>query len=265
MLLLRQVDRRIGLTAAIAGVLTDERRQASCRHDVLSLLKQRIYGLALGYEDLNDHAALRNDVAVQTAVERDEELASAATLCRWENRTGREAAWRMHEVLVAQFIGSHKRAPKELVLDFDATDDAVHGQQEGRFFRGYYDRYCFLPLYVFCGGQLLVSYLRPSKIDPAKHAWAILSLRVKRFRAVWPKVKIIFRGDPGFCRWRMLRWCERHAVGYIVGLARNSRLEGLAEPYMVAAEARFTETGRKQRRFHTVRYAAHSWDRARRG
>ena len=218
-LLLRQVDRRLGLSAAVAQALDDPRRQASCQHDAVSLIRQRLYALALGYEDLNDHQSLRTDVAMQTAVERESVLASSATLCRWENRADREAAWKLHEVLVDQFIASFKRAPKKLVLDFDATDDVVHGKQEGRFFHGYYDHYCFLPLYVFCRDQLLVSYLRPSKIDGAKHAWAILSLLVKRLRAVWPKVRIIFRGDSGFCRWRMLSWCERHDIGYIVGIA----------------------------------------------
>ena len=185
-LLLQQVDQRLGLSRAIAGVIDDLRRQASCQHDLLSLLRQRLYGLALGYEDLNDHQTLRNDLALQTAVKRDTALASASTLCRWENRADRATAWRLHEVLVDQFIASFRRAPKRLILDFDATDDAVHSQQEGRFFHGYHDHYCFLPLYVFCGKQMLVSYLRPSKIDGAKHAWAILSLLVKRLRQRWP-------------------------------------------------------------------------------
>ena len=158
---------------------------------------------------------------------RSEELASSPTLCRWENRADRETAGRMHEVIVEQFIASFKAAPKELILDFDATDDVVHGNQEGRFFHGYYDHYCFLPLYVFCRNQLLVSYLRPSKIDGAKHAWAILALLVKRLRQVWPQVKIIFRADSGLCRWRMLSWCERNHVGYIVGIAKNKRLNAL--------------------------------------
>jgi hypothetical protein len=149
-----------------------------------------------------------------TAVNRAEALASSATLCRLENRMVREAAVAIHGIFVGQFIASRRRAPKELVLDFDATDDPLHGHQEGRFFHGYYDRYCFLPLYVFCGEQLLVSYLRRSNIDGARHAWAILTLLVKRFRQAWPKVRIIVRGDSGFCRPRMLRWCERHGVGY---------------------------------------------------
>jgi hypothetical protein len=263
-LLLRQADHRLGLCAAVAAALEDPRRQASCVHDGLSLLQQRVYGLALGYEDLNDHETLRRDVALQTAVDRLDELASSSTLCRWENRADRAAAWRMNEVFVEQFIHSFKRAPKELILDFDATDDAVHGRQEGRFFHGYYDHYCFLPLYVFCKDRLLVSYLRPSKIDAAKHAWAILSLLVKRFRKRWPKVRIIFRGDSGFCRWRMLSWCERHEVSYIVGIAQNKRLNGLTAPIQRDAEACFNELGSKVRWFTDFYYGARSWDQPRR-
>ena len=213
---------------------------------------------------LNDHEALRQDVALQTAVERDQSLASASTLCRFENRVDRESAWRLHEVLVDQFIASFNRPPKKLILDFDATDDPVHGEQDGRFFHGYYRHYCFLPLYVFCGHQLLVSYLRPSNIDGAKHSWAILSLLVKRLRQVWPKVKIIFRGDGGFCRWKMLRWCDRHEVGYIVGLAKNTRLNGFTASLQDEAAACFAATGHKVRRFTDLQYAAKSWDRRRR-
>jgi len=263
-LLLRQVDKCLGLSEAVAGVLADPRRQASCLHDGLSILKQRLYGLALGYEDLNDHQHLRTDLAIQTAVESDRVLASSATLCRWENRADRDTAWQLHEVLVEQFIASFKRAPKKLVLDFDATDDAVHGKQAGRFFHGYYDHYCFLPLYVFCREQLLVSYLRPSKIDGAKHAWAILALLVKRLRQVWPKVRIIFRGDSGFCRWRMLRWCERHAIGYIVGIAKNKRLDAFIKPHLDEAAESFAGSGEKVRWFTDLHYAAKSWDHPRR-
>jgi hypothetical protein len=263
-LLLRQADRHLGLCAAVATVLADPRRRASCAHDGQSLLQQRVYALALGYEDLNDHETLRRDLAIQTALDRDEELASSSTLCRWENRADRDTAWRIHEVMVEQFIASFKRPPKKLVLDFDATDDAVHGKQEGRFFHGYYDHYCFLPLYVFCRDQLLVSYLRPSKIDGAKHAWAILALLVKRLRAVWPKVKIIFRGDSGFCRWRMLSWCERHDVGYIVGIAKNQRLNAIPARLQRDAQDCHAELGAKVRWFSEFRYAAGTWDRGRR-
>lgn len=262
--LLRQADRVLGLTDAVAASLVDPRRRASCEHDLRTLVRQRVYGLALGYEDLNDHQTLRNDEALQTALERDTVLASQSTLCRFENRADRETAWALHEVLVEQFIASFKHRPKKLVLDFDATDDAVHGKQEGRFFHGYYDHYCFLPLYVFCRDQLLVSYLRPSKIDGAKHAWAILALLVKRLRQAWPKVRIVLRADSGFCRWRMLRWCERHGVDYIVGIAKNKRLDALSAPLQREAAAAFEASAKKVRWFTEFPYAAQSWDRARR-
>ena len=263
-LLLREADRRSGLTRRVAKSLTDPRRQASCVHDAVSIVRQRVYGLALGYEDLNDHDELRGDLALQTAVEKDRALASASTLCRFEHRAGRAEAVRLHEVLVEQFIASYERPPRRLILDFDATDDRVHGQQVGRFYHGYYDHYCFLPLYVFCGDRLLVSYLRESKIDGAKHAWAILALLVKRLRKTWPKVKITFRGDSGFCRWRMLTWCERHGVDYIVGIARNKRLNAQAQPLLIEAREAFERSDDKQRLFDEFHYAAKTWDRPRR-
>ena len=263
-MLLRQVDRGLGLTEAVAGALPERRRRASCAHDLLTLVRQRVYGLALGYEDLNDHTTLRDDVALQTAVGRDRVLASQATLCRFESRANRETAWQLHRVLVEQFIASFKRRPRRLVLDFDATDDAVHGRQEGRFFHGYYDHYCYLPLYVFCGDQLLVSYLRPSKIDGAKHAWAVLALLVKRLRQAWPKVKIIVGADSGFCRWRMLSWCERHGVDYIVGIAKNAVLLRKSAPLERDARDCFYTFGKKVRWFDTIRYGAGTWDRERR-
>ncbi len=257
--LIRQIDRRLGLTKAIAKEIHDPRRQKSCDHSLLSLLRQRIYGLALGYEDLNDHKVLRNDPAFQTAVEQESELASASTLCRLENRADRKTAWALHRIIVEKFIASKSSAPTELILDFDATDDRVHGQQEGRFFHGYYDHYCFLPLYVFCEDQLLVSYLRPSKIDGAKHSWAILSLLVKRFRQEWPGVKIIIRADSGFCRHRMLNWCERHSVDYIVGIAKNKRLHGKAAHLIEKAKEDHERTREKQRLFGWISYGAKSW------
>jgi hypothetical protein len=170
------------------------------------------------------------------------------------------------KLLVEVFIRSRKTPPKELVLDFDATDDPVHGNQVNRFFHGYYDQYCFLPLYVFCGDHLLIPYLRPANIDPARHSWAILSLLVKRFRQAWPDVKIIFRADSGFCRWRMLRWCEKHNVHYIVGLARNSRLKQLASPWMEQARqlVRQEQPPAARRVFAEIHYGAYTWDKQRR-
>ena len=263
-LLLRQADRRLGLTSSVAVLLKDTRRQASCEHTGLSMLRQRVYGLAAGYEDLNDHDTLRSDPAWQTAVERDKPAASSPTLCRLENRAVRETAVAMHQVLVDQFIASFAEPPTELILDFDATDDPVHGHQEHRFFHGYYDHYCFLPLYVTCRDRLLVAYLRPSNIDGAKHAWAILALLVRRLREAWPEVRIVLRADSGFCRWRMLSWCDRHEVGYIVGLAKNPRINGMAQERIDRARRCFDATGRKQRLFGNLRYGAHTWDRPRR-
>jgi hypothetical protein len=258
-MLLRQADRRLKLSERMAVHLNDWRRQKSCQHALADLLRQRLYGLALGYEDLNDHDTVRKDPGIQTAVGRDRDLASSPTLCRFENRVDRQEMVGVSKELVEVFIDSFEEAPKELILDFDGTDDAVHGKQEGRFFHGYYDHYCFLPLYVFCGDQLLTAYLRPSRIDGAKHAWAILSLLVKRFRREWPDVRIIFRGDSGFCRHKMLSWCERHDVDYIVGLAKNARLTSMAQSYMEQAEADFDKTGQKQRLFGEMRYGAATW------
>jgi hypothetical protein len=262
-MLLRQVDKRLGLTEALSKAIKDPRNPEFIIHEQIDLVRQRVYGIGLGYEDLNDHDTLRKDLAWQTAIERDEELASSPTLCRLEKRADRAAAVRMHEIFIEQFIASFKEAPKKLVLDFDATDDRVHGNQEGRFYHGYYGDWCFLPLYVFCEDQLLVSYLRPSNIDGARHSWAILSLLVKRLRKQWPEVKIIFRGDSGFCRWKMLRWCEKNGVDYIVGIAQNNRLNGLLEVQLLQAKTECEATGEKARRFTWLYYGAESWDKPR--
>lgn len=262
-MLLRQVDKKLGLTEALSRTIRDCRNQELIVHEQVDLVRQRIYGIGLGYEDLNDHDTLRKDLAWQTAIERDEELASSPTLCRLEKRADRSAIVEMHKIFVEQFIASFKEAPKELILDFDATDDRVHGEQDGSFYHGYYGDYCFLPLYVFCGEQLLVSYLRPSNIDGARHAWAILALLTKRLRQEWPEVQIIFRGDSGFCRWKMLRWCEKNNVDYIVGIAQNKRLNALLESQLLQAKTEFEATGEKARRLTWLYYAAESWDKPR--
>jgi hypothetical protein len=165
----------------------------------------------------------------------------------------------VNEELVEQFIRSKREAPAYLILDFDATDTPVHGQQEGRFFHGYYNCHCFLPLYVFCGDQLLVAYLRKSNIDAAKHAWAILALLVKRLRAAWPRTKIVLRADSGFCHDRMLTWCDQNEVKYVVGIARNDRLLEANSKLLKTAEEEFKRTGQKQRLFTAFDYAAHTW------
>ncbi len=263
-LLLREADRLLGLTRSVARGLADRRQRSKVDHLYLDMVRQLVFAIGLGYDDLNDHAALRHDVALQTAVDRDCALASPSTLCRFENAAHRETAWAIHEVLADVFIASHESPPEEIVLDVDATDDPVHGHQEGRLFHGYYDHYCFLPLYVFAGDHLLTAYLRPANIDPATHSLAILSLLIKRLRRAWPEVRIIVRADSGFCRWRLLSWCERHGVGYIIGLAKNARLAALAAPEMAAAKTCFEATGLKQRRFADLCYGARSWDHERR-
>ncbi|MCU0923713.1 MAG: IS1380 family transposase [Burkholderiaceae bacterium] len=263
-MLLGEVDRKLGLLEAAARCIADPRSPLLIKHGVRDMLRQRVYALALGWEDLNDHGALRCDVAVQTAVGVDREVASAPTLCRLEKWADRATAVRLHRLLIEQFIASFKSAPKELVLDFDATDNPLHGQQEQRFFHGYYDSYCYLPLYVFCGQQLLCAYLRPSRIDAAQHCAAILKLLVRRLRQSWPDVRIIFRGDSGFCRQRVINWCERSGVHYIIGLARNPRLEAQVEFAQLALQDDYERTGHKQRLIDEFSYAAQSWPRERR-
>ena len=263
-MLLGQTDRKLGLLDAAARCIPDPRNPLLVKHAVRDMLRQRVYGLALGWEDLIDHGSLREDVAMQTAIGVEREVASAPTLCRLENWADKRTAWRLHQVLVDQFIASFKQAPQELVLDFDATDNPLHGQQEGRFFHGYYDCYCYLPLYVFCGQQLLCAYLRPSRIDGAKHAAAILKLLVKRLRQAWPQVKIVFRGDSGFCRQRILNYCERADVHYLVGLARNTRLEQMTGFVELAMKDAYEASGIKQRELGEFVYAAQSWARERR-
>jgi hypothetical protein len=264
LLLLRKLERRVGLIDAVARALADPRDPERIRHELVDMLRQRVFGLVQGYEDLNDHAALRNDVLMQTACERDTALASAPTLCRLESRASRPAAWAIHKVILEKFIASFKSAPDELVLDFDATDDPLYGKQERRFFHGYYDNYCYLPLYVFCGEQLLVAYLRPSNIDESKHAGAVLKLLVRRLREAWPKVRIILRGDSAFCRRRILAWCERNGVYYIVGLAKNKRLNRMTEAQRERLARKYAQSQVKQREFAELRYAARTWKAERR-
>jgi hypothetical protein len=203
-------------------------------------------------------------VLAEQAPDEEQPLASPPTLCRFENWGDRRSLAKMSQALVDTFIASYKRPPKKLVLDFDATDDRVHGNQECNFFHGYYDGYCFLPLYVFCDERLLCAYLRPSNIDAALHSRAILHLLDKRLRQAWPTVWFIFRADSGFCRSKTLKYCDKHDMGYVVGLARNKVLERLAEPFAAEAQAAFDKTQTKQRHFHEVHYAAQTWDRKRR-
>lgn len=281
LLLLREVDQQIGLTDAINEAIPDPRAPGYIVHEQRELLAQRLYALAAGYEDGNDHDSLRHDPTLQTAAgrqpETDEPLASPATLCRLENRITRKTIVRLHKVLLEQFFQAYEQVgqeqagqetwgapPESITLDLDATDDRVYCQQEGRFYHGYYKGYCYLPLYVFAGEHLLVAYLRRSNIDAVKHARAVVKLLVDAIRERWPEVKITIRGDSGFCRWKLMRWCDKNDVTYIFGLARNKVLQKEMEPLFKEVEAWTEATGVNRRRFHEFQYEAGSWDRERR-
>ena len=264
LMLLRQVDQRIGLSSAVAAALHDPRDPELITHELRDLVAQRLYGLCCGYEDLNDHTALRSDPLMQTAVGTGEALGSSPTLCRMERRANRADVVALNRVLVDQFIAAHPRVPKELILDIDASDIPLHGDQERSEFHAYYDHYCYLPLYVFCGKAMLACVLRNSRIDGAKHAAAVIRLLVTRLRQAWPTVRLIVRGDSGFCRQRLIRWCERQDVGYVIGLARNARLHRIVAPWEVSLENRYALTKEKQRSIHEFHYAASSWNRERR-
>lgn len=267
-LLLREVDRQTGLLDAINECIPDPRDPAYVVHQQREMLAQRIFSIALGNEDLNDQDELRTDPALQLAADKapetDAPLASPSTLCRLENRIDRKALVKLSTLFVERFLAAHQTPPQEIVLDFDATDDRIHGQQEHAFFQGYYRHYCFLPLYVFCGGHLLCALLRPSNIDAAKYSRAVTKLLVERIRREWPDVRITIRGDSGFCRWKLMRWCENHNVDYVFGIGRNKVLERHIAPLMDQAEAAFERTARKQRLFGETSYQAGTWDRERR-
>ena len=263
-LLIKQVDDRIGLTRAAARVFADGRRAASVRHSMRSLIAQRVYGLCCGWEDVCDHNTLRHDLALQTAVGRAEELASAPTMSRLETSATMAHAVALHGVLLDQFISSRKTAPDELVLDIDATHIPLYGAQEGAHFHAHYDSYCYLPLYVFCGQDVLACVLRPSWRDPASVLSALIKLIARRLRQAWPKVRLIVRGDSGFCRPKALRRFEAWGIDYVVGLQKNSALlERVAIAEHALAE-QHQAADRKQRLIGEFTYAAQSWDRERR-
>ncbi|MFM6700093.1 MAG: IS1380 family transposase, partial [Dolichospermum sp.] len=263
-LLLKQLDDRLGLTRAAAVAFGDERRSASVQHSVHSLLAQRIYGLCLGWSDVCDHNVLRNDLVLQTAVGRDQPLGSAPTLSRLETAATPQHAAALHEVLMQQFLASHDKAPKELVLDVDATHVPLHGQQERSHFHAYYDNYCYLPLYVFAGQDMLACVLRPSDKDPASVLSALIKRLLVPLRRAWPKTKIIVRADSGFCRPRVLQRLERWGVSYIIGLQKNARLTQQVELAEMALAEQYAAKKTKQRMFGEFQYAAGTWNRQRR-
>lgn len=264
LLLVREVDRRLGLCETFANCLVDYRTMHKVEHTVLNMLRARVYGLCAGWEDLNDFSELRNNSAYCSFIGKSEALASPSTLSRFENSQTRETNLALHQVLVEHFISKHKSAPTELILDFDATDNKIHGHQEGRHYHGYYGEYCFLPLYVFCGDELLLAYLRPSNVDGAKHAAAITKLLVERLREAWPSVKIIIRADSGFARPLLLNWCESNQVDYVIGIPRNNVLKKQTVKLEKQVKEDYELNQQKQLEFGEFGYKAATWGRFRR-
>jgi len=280
-LLLRHTDRTIGLIERVASCFEDRREQDQVVHPLPALVGQRIVGIALGYEDVSDHDDLRHDPVLALFAEKLEPkrsdcapLAGKSTLNRLEHAPRRPDD-RYHKIdhdpealadlFVELFLDAHKRPPKQIVLDLDATDDPLHGQQEGRFFHGYYACYCYLPLYVFCGRHLLAALLRPSNIDASAGAVDEIARIVARIRQAWPRVQIVLRADSGFAREELMAWCEANRVDYAFGLARNARLVAELEADLAAAVAEHARTGQPARRFKEFRYATlDSWSCARR-
>jgi hypothetical protein len=278
-LLLRATDRKIGLLRRVLSCFTDTRDPQRIEHELSEMLAQRIYGLALGYEDLNDHEQLRNDPLLGMLAGRrdlDAPLAGKSTLNRLElTPVGSPAAERynkigycaeaLDELLVDLFLEAHSKTPREIVLDLDATDTPLHGRQEARFFHGYYGHYCYLPLYVFCGDHLLCARLRPSNIDASAGSLQEVQRIVRQIRARWPKTRIILRADSGFCREELLAWCETSDVHYVFGFARNKRLRKIIGRAMQQAKQEHQHTGKPARVFCEFAYRTKkSWSRARR-
>ena len=279
-LLLGATDRAIRLLDRFAGCFTDHRRADLIEHGVKTLVSQRIFGIALGYEDLNDHDELRYDPVMATLVGKLEAtradcapLAGKSTLNRLE--LSRPEPTRYHKIshkteaieslFVTLFLEAHPNAPKQIILDLDATDDPIHGHQEGRFFHGYYDGYCYLPLYIFCGRHLLAAKLRRSNIDGAAGAREEVERIVAQIRRSWPKTRILLRADSGFCREALMAWCESNKVDYLFGLARNTRLVGEIEHELDEAVDESRRTGKPARRFKDFMWSTlDSWSRRRR-
>lgn len=279
-LLLGATDRAVRLIERFAGCFTDARAAGLVEHTVQTLVGQRVYGIALGYEDLNDHDELRHDpvmavLAGKLAARRRDcaPVAGKSTLNRLE--LSRPEATRYHkvshdpaaieELFVTLFLEAYAQAPKQIVLDLDATDDPLHGEQEGRFFHGYYGGYCYLPLYIFCGRHLLAAKLRPSNIDASAGSIEEVARLVGQIRARWPKVRILLRADSGFAREELMAWCEANGVDFLFGLARNARLVAEIAAELGEAEARSRRTGKPARRFKDFMWTTRdSWGRRRR-
>jgi hypothetical protein len=279
-LLLGAADRAIGLIDRFADCFHDERCPELIEHEVATLVGQRVFGIALGYEDLNDHDDLRHDpimavLAGKLTARREEcaPVAGKSTLNRLE--LSQLQPTRYHKIshnpvairslFLDIYLEAHEHAPREIILDLDATDDPVHGEQEGRFFHGYYDCYCYLPLYVFCGRHLLASKLRVASIDAAAGAVDEVGRIVAHIRERWPNVRILVRADSGFAREEMMAWCEANGVHFLFGLAKNPRLIGEIASEMAKAEAKSRRTGKPARYFKDFRWTTlDSWSRKRR-
>lgn len=279
-LLLGATDRAIRLVERVAACFTDGRRPDLIEHDVATLVGQRIVGLALGYEDLNDHDLLRHDPVLAVLAGKLEAgrarcapLAGKSTLNRLERST--PEASRYHKItcrtdaierlFIDLFVAAHQEAPKQIILDLDATDDPLHGEQEGRFFHGYYKSYCYLPLYIFCGRHLLVAKLRRSNQDAAAGACGEVARVVGEIRSRWPKTRILLRADSGFARDELMTWCEANGVDFLFGLAKNARLIDTIASELDEARAEQAATGKPARRFKDFTYRTlKSWTRERR-
>jgi hypothetical protein len=278
-LLLRATDRKIGLLSRVKKCFADYRHPAFIEHALGELLAQRIYGLALGYEDLNDHEELRRDPLLALAAGKrklEEPLAGKSTLNRLELTPAESPLHdRYHKItyssaaldglLVDIFLESYATAPGQIVLDLDVTDTPLYGQQEDRFFHGYYNDYCYLPLYIFCGDHLLCARQRASNQDASAGSREEVERIVQQIRRRWPKVRIILRADSGFCREELMAWCEQNQVEYGFGLARNSRLQRKIAPQLREAKQQYQKTGKAARVFADFPYRTRkSWSRSRR-
>ena len=289
-LLLGEVERCTGILRQFAGCFTDHRDPELLEHTLEQLIAQRVYGLALGYEDLNDHDELRYDPLLATLVgkadprgqdrvrarDRGKALAGKSTLNRLERTpvgADRDSRYKkimvqsrsIEDLFVELFLQAHPQPPAQVVLDLDATDNPLYGEQLGRFFHGYYDSYCYLPLYIFCGEHLLCAKLRPADIDASAGSVKQLDRIVARIRRQWPNVRILIRADSGFCREPMMAWCERNGVDYLLGLATNARLKREVAGALLQAQQQFAQTGQASRVFVEFEYQTlDSWSHARR-
>ena len=281
-LLLGAVDHSLQLTDRVAACFHDGRDPQLIEHSVRTLVMQRIVAIALGYEDLNDHDQLRRDPVLATLAGKlqarrkgCQPLAGKSTLNRLEHAPDTRSGSRYHRIahdpgafealFVDCFIEAHEHPPEQIILDLDATDDPLHGQQEGRFFHGYYRHYCYLPLYIFCGRHLLAARLRRANIDASAGCVEELDRIVAHIRGHWPQVRIVVRADSGFARDALMSWCEREQVHFVLGLAKNERLKAELAPHMDKARAECERTGKAARRFHDFTYRTlKSWSAQRR-